>query len=187
VTVSTERPLYAHVLGPAWEQLPESLQRLHQTFAPASIAGRFEVRHGKTAAMRVLARLLRLPPEADPADITLTVEQRGALQRWVRRFGADCVVTNQCSGEDRLLAERFGILQFQFELKLGDGQLVYHQRRVALCLACCSLRLPAWIAPVVSASEKANGDSVEVSVEVRLPLIGLLLAYGGTLWPNHSS
>jgi hypothetical protein len=41
--------------------------------------------------------------------------------------------------------------------------------------------LPRWLAPRVEAWEKPDGHIVNVSVEVRLPLLGLLIAYEGSL------
>lgn len=185
--LSTELPLYARLLGPAWEQLPERLQRLHQTFAPVPISGQLEVRHGKTVAARLLARLLRLPSEAESVHITLMVEQRGEAQQWIRQFGPVCIATTQQYGQDAFLLERFGIVEFGFDLKLEQGQLVYHQRQVSLRLGCCALPLPKWIAPLVFATEKSKGDAVEISVEIRLGKLGLLLAYGGKLWLNQTT
>ena len=74
-------------------------------------------------------------------------------------------------------------MEFRFNLEVVDGQLRYHQREAALRLGGFGIRLPRWVAPTIQASEKAAAepDGVEVSVQVQLPLLGLLLAYRGVV------
>ena len=175
--------LYRRLLGPDWADVPGCIQRLHATFAPDEIQGNFSVRHGQHLASRTLARILRLPPESVCIDITLHVDTKQDAEIWTRHFGECLVVTRQSSEPDDLLCERFGLMDFRFELYVENGHLVYRQVAVSLRVGPCSFRLPRWLSPVIRAVEKpcSNSDSVEVSVEVTLPWSGLLLAYHGIM------
>jgi len=177
--------LYAQVLGSSWLDLAPCIQRLHATFSPNALRGRFEVRRGKRGAARACAKWLHLPAEAASADVHLVVEQRREGEMWVRQFGQVRIITTQWQSEDGLLWERFGRIELGFRLDVENGQLVYRQQKAALHAGCCSVRVPRWFAPRVSATEKACGSDVEVSVEVRLPWLGLLLAYNGLVYGNE--
>jgi hypothetical protein len=173
--------LYARVIGQGWQDLPACVRRLHTTFSPNTIHGRFEVRHGRSRAARRLARLLRLPAEAAGVDIVLAVEERPEGQTWIREFGDVKIVTTQWSDEGRLLHEQFGMIEFRFRLEVEEGCLIYRQRNAALRIGRWSFGLPGWLAPLVSAIEKPSADTeaVSISVEVTVPGVGLLLAYSG--------
>ena len=120
--------LYAHLLGPAWLELPNCLQNLHQS--SVSVHGRFEVRHGSPVTSLV-ARWLKLPQPATSVDLTLIVERCGQAEKWIRRFGSHTITTIQWAGANHLLRERFGIVELGFELRIENGGLIYHQRRAA--------------------------------------------------------
>src|SRR5437762_2580666 len=71
----------------------------------------------------------------------------------------------------------------RFRLEVREGALVYHSAGAALRLGPLTLPLPRWGAPRISASEAPldGGDRTQVSVESRAPLLGLLIAYEGTV------
>jgi hypothetical protein len=175
--------LYQRLLGSAWLKLPNCIQRLHATLAPIQMQGNFSVSHGQHLVSRILARVLRLPPESAATHILLTVARKGDAEIWTRRFGECVIVTRQSAEGDDVLCERFGLLDFRFKLYVENGQLVYRQTAASLRVGPCSFRLPRSLSPVISAVEKpcSTPDSVEVSVEVRLPWSGLLLAYHGIM------
>jgi hypothetical protein len=131
------------------------------------------------------ARWLRLPAQAASEDVQLVVEQRREGERWVRQFGNVRIITTQWQSEDGLLWERFGKIELGFRLDVEDGQLIYRQQTARFRVGCCTLPLPRWLAPRVSATEKACGNDVKVSVEVCVPWLGLLLPYNGVVYGNE--
>jgi hypothetical protein len=154
------------------------------------IPGRFDVRHGRNVFSRLCARWSRLPREAAACDLVLTIEPRGESERWIRRFGDAILTTIQCTGTDACLHERFGMLEFTFELQLEGRTLRHLQRAAVLKLGGISIPLPRWLAPTVTGFECAAADdhTVQVEVEVRLPVLGLLIAYSGTVdWMESRS
>lgn len=104
---------------------------------------------------------------------------------WIRQFGNVRIITTQWQSQDGLLWERFGQIELGFRLDVEEGQLVYRQQKARFRMGCCSPPLLRWFAPHVSATEKACGSDVKVSVEVRVPWLGLLLAYNGLVYGNE--
>jgi hypothetical protein len=182
-----ERHLYPRLLLAAWDDLHPDLRQLHRH--GASARGRFRVHHGRGRIARILARVARLPAATDAMDVQLCVAAEGGRERWSRRFDARPLTSVQWQRDDGLLAEQWGPLELAFRLEVASGALVYHPAGAALRLGPFRVQLPSFLAPRVAAREQA-GDGcgqARVAVEVRLPLIGLLLAYEGSVTPVEGS
>jgi hypothetical protein len=175
--------LYAQVLGSSWNELDESVRRFHGVESILHATGTFRVRHGSNRLLRFLARLARLPAAGEAVDLRLIVTPRNQGEEWHRTFAGRSLVTMQGKLADGLLAERRGPLEMQFRLEVVHGSLSYQTQRVALCLGRLRLPLPGWLAPCVTAWEKPLGErqGIYVTVEARLPGLGLLIAYEGTV------
>lgn len=173
--------LYARLLGPRWHELAEIVRRLHGAGEVVHAAGTFRVRHGGNRAARFLAWLARLPAASEAVDLRLIVTPVGAQEEWRRHFADQLLVSRQWRHADGLLAERIGLAELGLQVTVHDNALRYESKRVALPLGPLRIRLPGWLAPRVTACEKPEGNALHVSVEVRLPLLGILIAYEGTL------
>ncbi|HYT89948.1 MAG TPA: DUF4166 domain-containing protein [Gemmataceae bacterium] len=175
--------LYPQILGTAWYDLDEAVQRLHGEPATVRATGTFRVRHGANWLARLLVRLAGLPAAGEAVEVQLAVIPRDHGEEWRRAFAGRLLVSFQWQRPDGLLAEQMGLLELWFRLEVAGGMLIYHPQRAALRLGSLRLPLPRWCAPRVAAWEKpvGDGESTQVSVEVSLPLLGLLVAYEGTL------
>jgi hypothetical protein len=175
--------LYQKLLGECWSELDRTVQRLHASTMPVHAAGVFRVSAGSTWLARILARLMGLPRPAEAVDVRLVVTAQGDAEEWRRTFARQPLVSLQASRSDGLLLERMGRVETRFRLKVVDGALIYESVSAAFCLGRLRLRLPRWLSPRVTASERLAGEEeqLEVSVEVRLPLLGRLIAYEGRL------
>jgi hypothetical protein len=82
-----------------------------------------------------------------------------------------------------------GPLELRFRLEVSAGALRYHPAGAALRWGALRLPLPQGCTPRVSAREEPLGgpDQTSVAVEVNLPLLGLLIAYEGTMTLAESS
>lgn len=113
------------------------------------------------------------------------IEPRGEneSETWIRRFNNVTLTTIQYAGTDGCVHEQFGILEFTFKLQAEGRTLRHLQRAAALNLGGIRIPLPFWLAPAVRGFESATADDniVQVQVEVRLPALGLLVAYDGTV------
>lgn len=179
--------LYAQIVGPSWHDLGDAVRRLHETGAGARATGTFRVRRGNHRLVRLLAMLARMPKAGDAVDMQLIVTPFGPGEEWRRSFGGHPMVSTQWKHADGLLAERMGPMEMRFALEVAGGALGYHTQRVALCLGRLRIPLPRWFAPTVTAWEKPTGDPnrVQVAVESRLPILGLLISYEGTVTGTH--
>lgn len=176
-----ERPgvLYARLLGPAWLDLPPGIRSLHLTDDAAT--GRFEFHHDRGVAARIARWVLRLPSAA-ALDVRLTIDRDTDSERWTRTLGQRRLVTTQRGLPDRLLAERFGVLEVRFRLRVVEGALTYAQASAALALWRLRVPLPRWVAPWVEAREACvDGRDPHVQVRISMPLIGLVTSYGGRI------
>jgi hypothetical protein len=170
--------LYAHSLGDAWRELAPPVRSLHS--AEGETRGRFVVMHGRRWIARRLAKASRLPRATKCAETRLRIVTEGESQRWERQFDGEQLVTTQWAGDDGCLMERIRAWELTFRLRVEDGALHYEQQRARLCVGPLRVWLP-WT-PVVSAAERPDGPTrVRVSVNVRLPFIGRLIAYDGWL------
>ena len=181
-------PLYPHLLGAAWSDLPAAVRGIHISGgAPVRAAGTFRVRYGPTRAARCLARLLRLPAEGDGAEITLHVTPlRGGGERWERSFAGNRLASTQTAGPDGSLAERMGMVELRFRLEADADGLDYRAAGAALPLGPWRLPLPRRLSPGIEAREEADPDDparARIRVEVTVPGVGVLLTYGGHVVP----
>jgi hypothetical protein len=175
--------LYPQLLGTSWDDLDEAVQRFHGEGETVRATGTFRVRHGDNRLARFLVHLAGLPAAGEAVEVRLVVVPRDNGEEWRRAFAGRPLVSFQWKRPDGLLAEHMGFLEMWFRLEVTGGVLIYHPQRAALRLGPLRIPLPRWCAPRVSAWEKPVGDGerTQVSVEVSMPLLGLLLAYEGTL------
>ena len=180
---SSPSGVYPQLLGSGWDQLAESVRRLHGEGTIIRVAGTFRVWRGGNLLTRSLARLTRLPATGEAVEMRLTVTRLKHGEEWGRVFAGRPLVSRQWPRPDGLLAERLGPVELRFRLKVMGGALNYQTRSVTLCLGALRIPLPHRLAPRVTAWEKptADRDRVKVAVETHLPLFGLLLAYEGTV------
>jgi len=181
--MTPDGPLYRRLLGASWDELPAVLRRLHGESVPVRAAGTMRVRHGENGLARMLARLARLPAAGEAVDVRLDVIPEGDGEAWRRSFRGRPLVSFQWGGPHGLLVERIGLLEARFRLEVVGGALLYHPAGAAVCLGPLRLPLPSWWAPRISARERPldGCDGAGVAVEVRAPVLGLLVAYDGTI------
>jgi hypothetical protein len=175
--------LYERLVGQAWHQVPEAVRQAHPATGQLHAWGVFRVQHGPGYIARLLARLLRLPPPADAISVQLQITPADTGEEWVRIFGTQRLVTRQRVAPGQLLAERFGPLEFRFQLQAQSDALSYRQHEVALCVGRLRFVLSPKLAPHVNATERALDATQRTfsSVTISLPWLGLLIRYEGIL------
>lgn len=173
--------LYRSLLGDSWSSLADAVRRLHDSAAPVHAAGAFRVRHGRNLFARFIATVALLPAPSERAEVQLRISPLRTGEEWRRTFAGQPLVTVQ-SARNGGLVERRGCIELFFRLEAVRGALIYRTTGAALALGASHVPLPGWLSPQVCAVERAGmGHGIDVYVEVRLPLIGLLIAYEGTL------
>jgi hypothetical protein len=175
--------LYPRLVGAAWSALAEPLQRLHLGLETVHATGMFTVRHGTRPLARLLAALLRLPLRGEDVPVRLVVTPHLHGERWQRMFAKRSLVSEQYAGPGGCLVERLGLLDIWFRLVVVDRTLCFRQESVGLSCGALRVSLPRWLSPQITAREWAvpGQARVQVAVSVRVPLVGLLLTYTGSI------
>jgi len=186
--MQTPRPpiasaLYQRLVGAAWSELGEPLQRFHLCLDTVNAVGVFTVRHGTRLLARLLAAGLRLPMAGEDVTVRLMITPHLQGERWQRVFAERALISEQYEGPQGGLVERFGLLGVRFCLAVVDHALCFRQEEAALSVGPLRVLLPRWLAPRITAREWAlpGQTRLQVAVSVRLPLAGLLLAYEGCI------
>jgi hypothetical protein len=175
--------LYPKLLGASWRDLDVAIRRLHDSGGTVHAAGVFQVRHGAGGLARTLARLARLPAAGNAVDVRLQVTAREEGEEWRRTFAGRPLVSMQSDQGVGLLVERMGIVDLRFRLEVAGGALNYQTVGAALRIGSLRVPLPYWLSPCVTACESTADDTnqIYVSVEVKFPSLGRLIAYNGML------
>jgi Domain of unknown function (DUF4166)/Saccharopine dehydrogenase NADP binding domain len=177
---SQSGPLYAQILGTAFETLPDQVKALHGSTHSRKWAGHAEVRQGKGLIGKAIARIIGFPNTsiAVPVSVELSPERGGEL--WIRDFGGKVFSSFQKRGtgkNDYLLMERFGIINVALALVVEGDRLFLIPRR----WSCLGMPLPRIFLPSGQSFETERHKSFCFDVEIAAPFLGLIVAYKGSL------
>lgn len=171
--------LYRRVLGEAFDTLPPVLQRFHDMANGGSASGVLRVTRGRGWLRHGLAALLRLPPEGERVPVRLRVVVEGERERWIRDFGSLRLETVQWARKG-LLIEAVGPLCMGYRLVADEEGMRMECVRAWLSF----LPLPAACTPRNGAVVKAGQLGWRVSVQIQVPVFGLLATYEGEMVPE---
>lgn len=184
------RPLYPRLLGASWDELHLAVRRAHGGGPLTRAEGVFVVSRPGGRLLGWLLDVAGVPRASGQARLRLVVEVEGAGEHWSRAFDGRPLTTHQSEAPGGLLSERIGPLEFRLRLAARDGDLLFRQVGVALCVGRWRLAVPHWLAPQIAGREGAAdgvtggpADPARTKVEVRVtgPGGGLLFSYRGTV------
>ena len=171
-------PLYARVLGTAWNELPDGIRAMHD--GAASAQGRASVERGSSVLARLAAFVIGFPKTAADTSIGVRFEASNNAETWTRTFGDESFSSRQFAGRGRsdgLLCERFGPLTFAMALVPENGRLSLVLRR----WSAFGLPLPMWLCPRSNSYEDTESGRFRFNVEIGHPFTGLIVRYKGWL------
>lgn len=174
-------PLYARILGAAWDELPTEIRAMHD--GTRSAEGRATVERGGTMLSRLAAWIIGFPGAVADVPVSVRFRSRGDQETWTRRFGGDSFSSRQFLGRGRsdgLLCERFGPLTFAMALVRKDARLSLALRR----WSAFGIPLPMWLCPRSTSHETVVDGRFNFHVEIGHPLTGLIVRYRGWLMPT---
>jgi len=180
------QPLYPQLLGSAFKRLPQALQALHGSDSKRKWTGLAQVRKGHGLMASVLRTLIGFPGAGSmPVSVTFTPENGG--ERWTRNFGGKIFNSLQTAGtgdDQYLLVERFGIAAFSLALMVENRRLCLVPRRWTLL----NIPMPKALLPKGVSFETEENGKFHFDVEISAPLVGLIVAYKGSLaWDEAST
>jgi len=173
-------PLYAQLLGAAWHELPAEIRDMHDLRERLTARGTARVERGTGLLARVVARAVGFPKSADEIPVTVRFAAENGVETWTRSFGDQTFSSEQLAGQGRdaqLLCERFGWLTFAMALVVEGGRLTLVPRRWSVL----GIALPPWLCPRADAHESVEAGRFRFHVEIRHPLLGLIVRYRGAL------
>lgn len=179
-SLDTPQLPYRRVLGDRFAALAAPIRRIHQPLAEMVVRGEGTVERGSSLLARLLGLIMGFP-SAGSYPVEVRFEPRNCRELWTRSFGPHRFSSEMGVSSQNLLIERFGPMRFHFALEVdGQGGLtMIFKQWTAL-----GLPMPLALGPRITASEAANGDAFLFDVAVAMPLVGPVVHYRGTLWPD---
>jgi len=182
-----ERPLppptYARILGTAFDTLPLAVRALHDIGRHTAAVGEGTVTRGRRPLARLVAAAMRFP-RTGHYPLRVDFDARGGAERWTRDFGGHRFASTLSAAGPGQVAERFGPLNFVFDLPAGPEGLAMHLARWTFL----GLPLPLLLAPRIQAREwQDEHGRFRFEVAVALPIAGDVIRYTGWLRPCASA
>ncbi len=182
-TDEPEAPLFRQLLGSAFNDLPPRLRALHDSRQARRWAGLAQVRRGRGLLARMIAAILGFPTAAAQAPVSVIFSPEKGGERWTRDFGGKTFASTLSCGSGRdqyLMVERFGMISVAFALVLEGGRLSLIARGWRIL----GVAMPRFLLPNGLSFEAEERDRFCFDVEISAPLVGLIVAYRGTLEPS---
>jgi hypothetical protein len=160
-------------MGGDFARLPALIQRAH--LGEIQLEGVVEVARGKGLG-GLLAAIMKLPATAARCPMTVTGRHLPDRMVWRRSFAGRPFESVFVKEGDHLV-EGMGSLRLGLRPEVGGDRLHYRLLEARFG----PIKLPRWIMPCLTAWEGERGGFYEFEVEIRLPIIGRLVRYGGLL------
>jgi hypothetical protein len=173
-------PLYQHMLGDAWQKLPQPIRQLHSVSAVSTFAGRCTVERGSSPLAWAVAKSIGFPPAGEDLPINVRLAAQAGAERWSRNVASSTFSSVQSAGRgvaEGLVRERFGVVAVDMALVVEPGCLRYIVRRWSLL----GVPMPLWLGPRSVAVESVEDQKFCFDVEIAHPLTGLIVRYRGWL------
>lgn len=169
-------PLFRDLIGSGFADLPPAVQRVHEDRAETALAGRCRVERGTNALSSLMGAVASLPKAGADVPLRVRIRRGDGGETWAREF-AGLPMVSKLRSRAGCLEERLGPATFRFALAADRERITWRLVGVRV------LGIPAPLALFsgVTASESAESGRYRFDVEARLPVVGLLVRYAGTL------
>jgi hypothetical protein len=166
--------IYQQLLGSEFENLGPILRLVHGSDSLVKARGQVSVVYGKGGIVRLLNRLMKVPPAHPSVDLRLEIQRNAERETWIRDFGGKPIVTEQWA-ENGLFIEAVGGVKMAMRLRVADGTLHFdpvHTKALGM-------KVPKWMQIAVAAHVQERDGGWEIFVETRSAILGLLFQYSG--------
>ena len=173
-------PLYQRLIGPAFADLPEVTQSIHNVDGELTARGRGRVARSQHALGNWVADRLTLPRAANDIPVAVVFEETHDGETISRTYDGQLLTTHQSEGtghDHGLLKERFGPVTLFIHLEAHKDGIDFHLKKARIG----PIPLPALLRPNVMARERSLNGRHHYFVRVGLPFIGMLIEYEGWL------
>jgi saccharopine dehydrogenase-like NADP-dependent oxidoreductase len=177
-------PIFRQVLGAAFETLPAPVKLLHSARQARKWAGHADVVRGTSWMAGVICRLIGFPDAATRIPVHVVLSPEDGRETWVRTFAGRSFVSILKCGRGKnefLMIERFGHVRVALALVIDGDRLLFVPRSWSLF----GVPLPRFLLPAGRSYETARDGRFCFDVEIAMPLVGLIVAYKGTMDPSE--
>jgi hypothetical protein len=168
--------LFRQLIGPDFAGLPPAVRNVHQDCSETVLAGRCRVDRGGGALAALFCAVSSLPNAGDDVPLRVTIRRSDGGETWVREFGGK-PMRSRLRARGGLLEERLGPTTFRFSLRADRERITWK----VVAVRVLGVPVPVALFDGVLASESTEGGRYRFDVEARLPVVGLLVRYRGTL------
>lgn len=157
--------LFRRLLGRHTEDLPRSVQSIHDQEHSGNFIGAAIVRSGRGLPARLLRWLVRLP-RSGRYPVTVQISPDGTGETWTRRFGqAEFSSHLRSTSLIGSFEEQFGPLKFTFDLTRTERGVRWQFLRWSFL----AIPLPSWAAPKIRAIAEDSSGNYRFRVAVLHP------------------
>lgn len=160
-------------LGRDYFSLPPLLQHVHD--GSTRLKGRVEVRSGNFMA-KLICQIFRLPPENQSCKLIVDCRYNRDSMSWIRNFDG-LIMESSFHLREGYLIENLGPLSLSTKAAVQDGRLNYHFMGTKIF----GIPLPKIFSPNIVAYEEERDGRYFFQLEVKMFLVGLVIAYGGEM------
>ncbi|QJR12818.1 hypothetical protein DSM104443_03911 [Usitatibacter rugosus] len=167
---------FRELIGSGFAELPLQVRNVHDDRAQTELVGRCRVERGTGLLSRLFCAVSSLPAAGEDVPVRVTIRRNAEGETWTREFAGNPMISS-LRARAGLLEERLGPTTFRFALAADRERISWNVVGVRVL----GVPLPASLFSGVRASESVSGDRYRFDVEARLPVVGLLVRYQGTL------
>lgn len=160
-------------LGQDYGLLDPLVKKAHT--GSSQLKGRVSVQRGNWLA-NVICNIFSMPAASKSCALTVVGEHSLDYMSWNRLFD-DFAMNSHFEREGQQLVEVLGPIRMNMQLQVSEGALIYRLVKARIL----GVPIPLWLAPRVIAEEAQVGEVYRFTVNVSMPLVGLLVSYGGDM------
>lgn len=188
------KSLFQVAMGDRFFELPHCLQTLHGPDAATVWTGEARTQTGKTWLARLISRTVGLTVPSQPGlpdykPLQVTFERFDNSEKWTRNFNGHFFNSHFTLGKkykdgttSYVAIENFGLFKFELDLLIENERLYFNVDRCTFL----NLPLPAVCLPKGESYEFEHNRQFNFTVEIRVPIAGLIAAYDGWLVPEKT-
>ena len=179
-TLDARLPVFRSVLGSAWEQLPDTVRRLHATSVATEFHGTADITGASNLLAQLAGRIAGLPHPGKNVALRLRITPGHNVESWEREFAGRCFRSRLSSGSGRyasLLVEQIGPVRLAMALVPDGARLRYVPCRWSFL----GIPMPRQLMPSGDIYETQRDGRFVFHVEIRVPVIGHLVTYRGSI------
>lgn len=170
--------LFQQVLGADFDRLPEAVRIGHQVLGTKIMHGRVDVVRGKNPLAQLAASSIGFAKTGSDRPITISMDVRDGMETWTRTIDDKAFRSVLSKGPNpNEVYERFGPIKFKMKFRLEAEKLHYD----IVSAKMFGVPFPKLLLPTSITHERAEDGKFVFDVEIRLPLLGRLIAYKGWL------